>query len=176
MRQSRSNSTKIFTTIAILFSIGFPIVQISWYYVNNVRFNQQCGGYLKLAADANSIELAQERLGKAIDYIEEHQLTTGNTGIFWATPTNDVCEWHKKLKYSHENLKHLPSGLTETDKANTLIKLRETLIDHTKEGGVITAPDYIAQYPSHRLIFFGWIITVVCIIILGGMIPFWLKG
>ena len=44
-----------------------PIICI----VRGIVFNQNCGGYLEQAANANSVELALERLNVAIEYVEE---------------------------------------------------------------------------------------------------------
>jgi hypothetical protein len=56
----------------LLLSLIVPTIVI----VKSVQFNQQCAGYLKQAADANTVELALERVNMALDYIESHGLTS----------------------------------------------------------------------------------------------------
>ena len=65
----------------ILISLIVPIIVI----VKSVQFKQECSGYLKQAADANTVELALERLNLALDYIESHNLTSGYTSVLWRT-------------------------------------------------------------------------------------------
>ena len=45
--------------------------------VKTIQFDQNCGGYLKQTADANTAEIALERITKAIKYIERKHLTDG---------------------------------------------------------------------------------------------------
>ena len=42
--------------------------------VKNIQFDRNCGGYLKRAADANTIELAKVELSRAIKYMDENKL------------------------------------------------------------------------------------------------------
>ena len=53
-------------TLLIIFSLLSPIITI----IVGVKFNQNCSGYIKQAADANSVELALQRLDMAIAYVE----------------------------------------------------------------------------------------------------------
>jgi len=130
--------------IITLFSISF---------LNSVHFDQNCGGYLKRAADANTIELAKGELKKALDYIEENDLKEGNTAVFWNRPENDLEFWYNNIKSSYDELLTLNDSTSGLEKSNMLIKLRETLIDHSsKSGDSVTLPPRIKNYPSHFII------------------------
>ena len=63
-----------------------------------IDFQQQCGGYLKQAADANTVELARERLNLAINYIEAKGYTTGYTSIFVKTEDENIGYWYQNIK------------------------------------------------------------------------------
>jgi hypothetical protein len=137
---------------------------------NGIMFNLDCGGYIKNAADANTIELAKEQLCKALEYVEYHNLTSGNTGIIFHAPTNDVSFWYRNLKSAYVSLCQVPPNATELEKSNQLIKLRETLLDHDKDGDTITSPGGISIYP-HNVIFCIWgllsgaMLVVLCVVL-----------
>lgn len=46
-----------------------------------MELKQNVSGFLKRAADANTIELANQELTKALDYLEANNLTSGYTSI-----------------------------------------------------------------------------------------------
>ena len=58
--------------------------------IKSIKFDQRCGGYLKQAADANTVELAANRLDKAIEYIESNSMTEGYTSVLWKTEDENV--------------------------------------------------------------------------------------
>ena len=56
--------TGVFLLILAVMLFGLHIIQA-------IEFSQNCSGYIKQAADANTVELAISRLDKAIDYVEK---------------------------------------------------------------------------------------------------------
>lgn len=69
---------KVFISIIVfILALISPILTT----IKTIQFDQKCGGYLKQAADANSVELAERQLNLAIDYIEQHELTSGYTSV-----------------------------------------------------------------------------------------------
>jgi hypothetical protein len=112
-----------------------------------IKFNIDCGGHVKRAADSNTIELATQELKTVLDYLEEHKLTEGYTSILYRTPDEDVGFWYQNLKASLGELEQVSSTATQLEKSNLLIKLRETLLDQGKEGISITKPDGISRFP-----------------------------
>lgn len=116
---------------------------------HGVVFKQNVSGYLKRAADANTVDLAHEELTRAIDYLEANNLTTGYTSILWKTPDEDIEFWYRNLKASQRELEVLNSE-SALERTNVLIKLRETLVD-SGEKTKVTVPDGLSVYPHNAL-------------------------
>lgn len=135
----------IASVLLILFSVTIFGLRIS----KKVAFKQNVSGYLKRAADANTIELAEEELTKAITYLEAENLTSGYTSILWQTPDEDIDFWYRNLKASQQELQTLESE-SALEKTNVLIKLRETLLD-TGESTKVTVPDGLSVYPNNKM-------------------------
>jgi hypothetical protein len=137
----------------------FVLVLIAWTVmriVYGVGFEMNCSQYLKRAADANAVELAQANLKTAIEYAEREHLTNGIVSIILHQPGNDIGFWYSNLVASQEELRRVTKDTTQMEKSNLLMKLRETLTDNGKEGTSITCPDGISIYPYNTL-FFWWI-------------------
>jgi len=132
---------------AVLILISFTIVGVR--IAKKIEFKQHVTGYLKRAADANTIPLAEEELTKAIGYLEKNNLTTGYTSILWQTPDEDIDFWYRNLKASQHELQILQSE-SALEKTNVLMKLRETLMDSGEKTSV-TVPKGIAVYPNNKL-------------------------
>ena len=131
--------------LLMIFSVGIVTTRI----IKKERFEAQVTGYLKLAADANTIDLAAENLEKAIAFLEANNLTSGNTGVFWETPERDIDFWYRNLTASLEGLKNLESD-NPLEITNVLIKLRETLVDTGDKGNKVTVPGGIEVYPENQ--------------------------
>lgn len=139
---------KVFiVTILTIFILSVITVRI----VKSVSINQNCTGYLKLAADANTVETAKEQLQKSIHYLESNKLTDGYTSVLWKTPDEDVGFWYKNLKASEKELMKVDSTTTSMEKTNLLMKLRETLLDNGEKGTNITVPDGLSVYPNNLI-------------------------
>lgn len=137
--------------------------------VKSIHFCQDCAGYLKQAADANTAEIALERLNIALEYIERSNLTDGYTSVIWNTEDENVGFWYKNLKACQSELKECMNG-TQLEKSNVLMKVRESLIDTTKDGTELTIPNGISRYPNNTVwMVFGWISILILIIC-----PLWL--
>lgn len=153
---------KIFiATILTIISLGIFTTVI----VKSVSFNQNCGGYLKRAADANTIEMAQTELKRTLDYLEENDITKGYTSVMWRTPDEDVEFWYNNIKTSYAGLEWLSDTATSLEKSNMLIKLRETLMDSGKKGSHITVPEGISRFPNNLM--WGILLWVAILIIIG---------
>ncbi len=136
---------KYINLLLLLFCIGACGARI----YKGIVFKQNVTGYLKRAADANTIDLAAVELGKAIEYLEKNNLTTGYTSIIYRTPDEDIDFWYRNLKASAEELKTLNST-SALEKTNVLMKLRETLLD-SGEKTKVTVPPGLAVYPNNTL-------------------------
>jgi hypothetical protein len=118
---------------------------------NSVSLKQNCTGYLERAANASTVETAKEQLQKGIKYLEENNITSGYTSIFYQTPDEDVEYWYHNLKSSESELMKVDSTSSSVEKTNLLMKLRETLLDHDKDGDSLTAPKGLSRHPNNQL-------------------------
>jgi len=144
----------IFFCILFAFSLITPAVVI----VKSVKFNQNCGGYIKQAADANTVELSLSRLEKAIDYAHTNGLTDGYTSVLWKTEDENVGFWYENLVACRDELKLVSENenASQLEKSNILMKVRESLMDNYGENGdSITVPDGISRFPNNAM--WGWI-------------------
>jgi len=137
---------KVLGTLFILIAlIGWgPFRIIQW-----VQFDRQCEGYLKRAADANTVELAKKQLQVALAYIEKNHLTRGYTSIIYQTPDEDIGFWHANIQASLDELNTISPQASQLEKSNMLLKLRETLIDHSSSGVEVTVPPGISVFPNN---------------------------
>lgn len=122
-------------------------------------------GHLKRAADANTVSLAMQELETALAYVKEKGLEKGNTSIWWEVPENDIEFWISNLTQSLEELKRLPEDSSTLEKSNTLLKLRETILDDGSRGQHVTQPNWIYVFPLQRLVVFGCFL-LICVSIL----------
>ncbi len=146
------------------FCSAIIIIILSFYL--NIQLDQKCTGYLKRAADANSIEMAKGQLDIAIQYLEQNNITHGYTSVIYQTPDEDVEYWYNNLKSCQNELSDPKKVSTLDGEKLTLLKLRQTLIDQTKNGDEITYPSGLAQYPNNRLWFFLQLLAIGIIIAL----------
>jgi hypothetical protein len=137
--------------VCFLFAIGTVSYEAYLY----IHFYNQCEGRLKRAADANTVDLARQELGAAIAYLEENGLTTGYTSILYRTADEDVGFWFRNLKASLEELNRMPADASQMDKTNTLMKLRETLLDHREGKEAVTCPEGMSRFPGNS----SWAMT-----------------
>ncbi len=128
-----------------------------------IAFDQNCEGQLKQAADANTLDLAHERLSIAVDYATAEGLTEGYTSIMYKTPSDDIGFWYKNLTETQAKLAAAKNReLSESEEAQILDKVRETLIDRGDNGDEVTAPGGISIYPNNRLIDYSlWVFGIM---------------
>ena len=130
----------------------------------DISFDQNVKGYLKRAADSNTIGLAHGELTKAINYLEQNKLTTGYTSILWKTPNEEIDFWYQNLKASQNELFKVKDEASQLEKTNVLIKLRETLMDTGKKTKV-TIPKGLSVYPDNLMWAILMTIAIACGII-----------
>ena len=138
---------KVFISIIVfMLALISPILTT----IESIQFDQKCGGYLKQAADANSVELAERQLNLAIDYIEQHELTSGYTSVLWNTEDENIEYWYNNLKQCQKELAATKNNST-LENTNVLMKLRESLTDVDQNGTTLTIPYGISRYPNNLL-------------------------
>ena len=144
----------------ILIGLICPVITVFL----SIDFQQNCSGYLKQAANANSVELAIERLDKAISYVERKNLTHGYTSILYRTEGDNIGFWYKNLvtcrKEPAESL-----NSPQYEKTNVLLKTRESLMDQTENGAVVSCPNGISRYPNNKLFAFLNTLSVILVIV-----------
>ena len=147
-------------TLSIIFATIW-VAALIWFLSTRIQFSQNCTGYLQQAADANTVELASERLGKALEYIESKGWTEGYTSILWRTEDENIGFWYTNLKASLQELESAKdSSLLE--QTNVLMKLRETLLERGEKRDYLTFPTGLWKYP-HNVLYgiFAWIVNIL---------------
>lgn len=146
--KNRGSGSAIFGLILMLPFVALGVGRV-W---KSVQFDRHCEGRLKRAADANTIPIARKELDDAIRYLEETRRTEGYTSIIYQTPDEDVGFWYGNLKASSDELRRAEArkDMPQLESSNLLMKLRETLLDHGKEGTTVTVPMGISIYPANR--------------------------
>lgn len=151
-----------------VFGILFILIFVLWLcgrMYTSIMFGIDCEGYLKRAADANTIELASAQLDIALKYLEKNQLTNGYTSILYKTPDEDIGFWYNNLKSSYQELQKVTDQTSQLEKTNILMKLRETLLDNNQNGTSITYPDGISRAPNNTAwAFFGILSGIILIV------------
>lgn len=157
---------KVFISIIIfMLTLISPILTT----IKSIQFDQKCGGYLKQAADANSVELAERQLNLAIDYIEQHELTSGYTSVLWNTENENIEYWYNNLKQCQKELAATKDNST-LENTNVLMKLRESLTDVDQNGTTLTIPYGISRYPNNLLYGILNIISGIVFLLYFGML------
>ena len=148
---------KAFFIILCIVFILIPIIVYTCSIIKCINMDVNCISYLELAADANSVDLAEKHLTTAINYLETNNLTSGHTGIIIKNPRNDIGIWYDNLKSAQEQLQELKEkeDLTDLEESNALMKLRETLLNE----GYVTHPSMISFVPNH-VAWFWWMCLV----------------
>ena len=161
---------KFIFVLLFLLALVTPTILV----VRSIQFNQNCEGYLKQAADANTIELALDRMNKAIDYIEANDLTHGYTSVIYKTEDENVEYWYTNLKACQKELQEGINSDSQLERSNILMKTRETLTDIGEDGTVMTIPQGISRYPNNMIfaILFG-ISMVYIVFFVGGIMWLW---
>ena len=149
----------------LLISLIVPVIVI----VKSVQFNQNCGGYLKQAADANTVELALDRVNKALDYIEAKGLTQGYTSVLWRTEDENIGYWYENIKACKSELE-TNLDASSLEKSNVLMKVRESLTDNGEKGTELTVPPGISRYPDNLV--YGILLWISLILLVAAFIQF----
>lgn len=156
---------------AILCTALFLIVGIC-HIVMEYNFDNTVGDYLKLAGDAPSVERANEFLTNAIDGIERRGITKGNSAYIFKTPDADVGIWYSQITGAKETLTSIlnrvkadSSSVTQLERDNALMKIREVLLDQSQSGTTVTLPPHIAIYPQHWTMFIFYVIFAILAIV-----------
>jgi len=150
----------------------FLLIGITTY--KDISFKIDCGGHIKRAADANTVELAIQEMETVTTYLEREGMTSGYASILYRTPDEDVGFWYANLKSSLNELKKVRPETSQLERSNLLLKLRETLLDRGGQGDEkITAPHGISRYPNN--VGFALLGILSLVLIIPGMICLFLE-
>jgi hypothetical protein len=149
---------KAFLIVLCVILCIIPCIFYGVEIIKAIQMDANCISYLEMAADANSVDIAEKHLSKAVEYLETNRLTAGSTHILVYKPTYDIGLWYENLKSAQTQLQELKQrdNLTELEESNALMKLRETLLS---SEGYVTHPSMISFYPGH----FGWTLAMALI-------------
>ena len=141
----------ILATIITTIWVGVLI----WGITLGIKFDQNCSGYLQQAADANTIELAIDRLDKAIEYAEEKGLDVSKitdeeidkvfreqTLLYGYTDLSlDGVESDYDMSFDKDSIEAVKKSYIDEGKLNTLLSSydKTTLEYDSTENGVVKA-------------------------------------
>lgn len=132
--------------ICLLSFIGWGSVKTFY----STQIDRHVLQHLKLAADAGDIALAKEQLTLALENARYYGLDRpGFTSLVLTVPSDDVGFWYKNTQSALTTVTALRED--SPDKQMALLKLRQILLDHNKDGEGVTYPDGISAYPYNRL-------------------------
>lgn len=165
MKDRQYASIGVFLFLLVI-ALGPFVVTGVVRYTKWLRIEQNLTGKLKQAANANSIPLAAKKLTESIEWLESNNMTSGSSHVFIRTPACDFEFFYENLKSAKEDLENFPPPSSSANaearakydlaESNQLMKLRETLLDDSSEGTVVTCPPNVDTYPSQTLWFFIW--------------------
>lgn len=156
---------KVVGIILILIGAVCPTVCI----LKSIQFRQECSGYLKQAADANTTQLALERIDVAIEHAEKHHLTEGYTSVLYKTEDENIGFWYKNLLACRSELESCIES-SQLEQTNVLMKVRESLMD----GEELTIPNGISRYPQN--LSFAIFNTISVLLLLCGFNWIWFDS
>ena len=147
--------------VALLVCIGVSLSLGVSLWMRGVRYDQNIGGHLELAANSNQPETAQRELQLALQGMDDAGLTCREpakeyTSILYNEPAEDVGFWRMNIEQTLTDLEALPDDADHLMVSNTLMKVRESLTDGVK----VIAPAGIAKYP-HNIWYFIWNVLAI---------------
>lgn len=137
--------------LALLLTLPLMIV-LGYRAGTEIKFRRDVMGHLERSANASTTEMASQELTMALAKIENRGMTHGTTALFYPTPGDDVGYWHRNLRSAQVGLESLSPDASELEKSNMLLKLRETILEHSDGDDEVTSPEGIAVFPNNQLI------------------------
>lgn len=154
-------------TLFLMLIVPLLIFSCTRWYIA-FMWDVNCGQHIKRSADANTVEMAKTELGIALKYLEDHNTTEGYTTVFkclWLPPADDVNFWYSNLKSAYNELAKITPQTRQEERGVVLLKLRQTLMDHTAKGGEeITVPSGISIFPYNVAWWIvGFVLTILAL-------------
>jgi hypothetical protein len=165
---------KDFAVFALLLSILVFVVALGYHVIAGIQFNRDYKGHLKRAADANSIQMAEKELALCLRYLDDRSLDTesgrnrgridDHTSILYSTPDQQISFHYDNISASLNELRAVMAkgeGASALERSNVLIKLRESLIDHSGDGVHVTYPAGLDVYPDNTTLAVALVISAI---------------
>lgn len=149
MNRKQNPTLGMFIIAVIIGALPFGIVGTMKWFVG-LNFEREVVGKLKQVADSNNIELASKKLNEVVSHLDQNNLKSGSTHVFFATPEHDVSFFYDNLSNALNDLKNFPPPSGDLAQynlsmSNQLIKLRETILDGDQR---VTCPPNFAFFPN----------------------------
>lgn len=166
MRRRKSHPGLLPFLIACLFLVSFLAFFVTRIVIS-IQYDRAVEGHLKRAADANQVALAMSELEAALDGMDRRGITCESKGeqeinrcftsVLYTTPDEDVGFWRSNIEQTLEDLRAVPADADHLTVSNTLMKVRETLLDAGKSGDHVTDPSGVGIYGSNvGFAIWGW--------------------
>jgi hypothetical protein len=157
---------KMSMTLGAILLVLVIIFSVVWWYDLKVG----CTDYLKLAGDAPTITKADEFLGKALEYMDRKNLKQGNSAVLFQTPSSDIGIWYEQIRGAKRTLQRIllkdnQDSISQLERDNALMKVREVVLDSGSDGTEVTTPSKLAWYPQQQIIALWWLVAIACIVI-----------
>jgi hypothetical protein len=173
MRNYKKNDSAFYWGALVTSVVPLLLLTLYYFVFIVIPFKQNVTGKLKQVADANTIALAEKKLGEVVNYLEENKLVEGKSHIVYFTPDCDVTFWYDNLKQSYLELQKFPEDADSLTTSNQLMKLRETILDEG-ERLQVTTPSNIRIFPNQKTWALGF--GIVFVVGLLGAIVFFLNN
>jgi hypothetical protein len=79
------------------------------------------------------------------------------TSVLYTTPNENIAFWRRNIQKTLVDLEALPPDADHLTRSNTLMKVRETLLDGGQRGDYVTEPEGLSVYGHNKKCFLiGW--------------------
>jgi preprotein translocase subunit SecF len=137
-----------------------------------ITYDIDVGGHLKLAAKANTPDIALGEMNISLKAMEARGYTEGFTSVLYRTPDEDVGYWYRNMKATRDSLAALDKNATQLEESNVLMKLRESIVDDSVSSESLKDPPGIQNYPYNGILalieFVGFILFIIGIVLIMG--------
>lgn len=153
-----------FLIISLVALLGIMAAQ----FVIHVQYDRDVKGHLKRASDANQVTLAIDEIETALEGMDRRGLVCAEgascyTSILYTTPDEDIGFWRTNIEQTLSDLRDIPEDADHLTVSNTLMKVRETLLDAGESGDYVTSPSGTSLFPNNTVwAIFGWLSLLGC--------------
>ena len=168
----------------ILFTIFgiITIMCIASAIISTIYFRVKCETPLRKAALAETLPEAKVNLDKAIQFVEQNQLTTGYSSLFFKEDEYNITKWYAMLKSAQSELNILDvNGYDKVEELDALIVLLIKLTDIPENkqcvflndivfistGDIVFVPTGIQLVPLYESIWIVFLFSITICTILG---------